>query len=64
MKDAEQYPFFVMLHHQNGGVLIMTDQLGDPAMYKSESKARSDALRSPLGENFGYEIFKIGHGES
>ena len=64
MKDKEQYPFFVMLHHPNGGALVMVDDYDNPALFESKEDAKKAAKSSSLGFSFGYEIFELGWGEN
>lgn len=64
MKNVEQFPFFVMLHHPNGGALPMVDDNEDVVFYDSKTHAISDAKANPLGGNYGFEIFEIGYGDT
>ena len=57
-----QKDFFVMLNHQNGGIVPMTDKEGDLVTYDSEEDARQAANTTILGEAFGYEVFERGCG--
>ena len=59
--------FFVMLNHpsENIEALIMTQGTYDePAFFATQEDARKAAKNNTLGENFGYEIFELGTGES
>ena len=57
--------FFVMLSTQSGGYTAMTQADADQiAKFESYAEARECAKNSVLGENFGYEVFEIGHGNS
>ena len=62
MKDAEQYPFFVILHHPSGGILPMIDEYDELALYETFDEAADAAENNILGQNIGYEIFEAGWG--
>jgi hypothetical protein len=56
--------FFVMLNHPRGTPVPMMDIQSDDeiAWFKTERQARSIAEQNPLGDAYGFEIFKLGEG--
>jgi len=56
--------FFVILTTQSGDYTAMVDDEGDLATFYTKEEARYSALNNVLGENFGYEIFERGYGDS
>jgi hypothetical protein len=70
MIEENKGDFFVMLTTQKGGYtpLELCTSIADDtsvfAKFKTKEDAREGALGSVLGEQFGYEIFEIGMGES
>jgi hypothetical protein len=62
--------FFVMLYTQKGSYTPLMDCTSiandtvEFAKFKTKEEAREGALGSVLGEQFGYEIFEIGYGDS
>jgi hypothetical protein len=70
MPDKNKGDFFVMLTTQKGGYTPLelctsiADDTSELAKFETKEDARSGALESVLGEQFGYEVFEIGTGES
>ncbi len=62
--------FFVMLYTQKGSYTPLMDctsianSTSEFAKFNTKEEAREGALGSVLGEQFGYEIFEIGCGDS
>jgi hypothetical protein len=70
MSDENSGDFFVMLTTQKGGYTPLelctsiADNTSEFAKFETKELAKEGALGSVLGEQFGYEIFEIGTGES
>jgi hypothetical protein len=70
MSNENKGDFFVMLNTQKGGytpLMLCTDIAAcesDFAKFETKEEARDGAMGSVLGEQFGYEIFEVGTGES
>lgn len=70
MSNKSKGDFFVMLTTQKGGftpLMLCADIAtceSELAKFETKEKARDGALGSVLGEQFGYEIFEIGTGDS
>tara|TARA_B100000809_G_scaffold134362_1_gene132056 strand:- start:968 stop:1180 length:213 start_codon:yes stop_codon:yes gene_type:complete len=70
MSDENKGDFFVMLTTQQGGYTPLelctsiANNTSELAKFKTKEDARKGALESVLGEQFGYEIFEVGTGES
>lgn len=70
MSKKNKGDFFVMLNTPNGDytpLMLCTDIAEDEnefAKFKTIEEAREGALGSVLGDQFGYEIFEVGTGDS
>ena len=70
MSKENKGDFFVMLTTQKGGYtplmncISIADDTSEFAKFETKDDAREGALGSVLGEQFGYEIFEVGMGES
>jgi hypothetical protein len=70
MPEENKGDFFVMLTTQKGGYTPLelstsiADDTSELAKFETKEDARKGALGSVLGENFGYEVFEVGTGES
>ena len=55
--------YFVMLTTQPGGVTPLVDEGGQLATFPSVESANAAGKDNLLGDWFGFEVFKRGHGE-
>ena len=68
MTNLNSGDFFVMLTTQEGGYTPLelstniAHSTGELAKFKTKELAKTGALGSVLGDNFGYEVFEIGRG--
>lgn len=63
MSTNNEQEYFVMLTTQPGGMSPLVDEDGQLATFSSVEAANAAGEGSQLGDWFGFEVFKRGHGE-